>query len=121
MFPFARAISFVEHLLLLVVSSITWADKKAPCSAVELCPLPNLFLCIISRDVGQYGDFSGGAETKKYWRNYLIQCRTWLSLRFTGSPEKFPLLWSGLKSRTKTQDILQHFSSILLTDGCFGR
>lgn len=119
MFPFASAISFVEHLLLVVVSSITWAHKKAPYSAVELCPLPNL--CIISRDVGQYGDFSGGAKTKKYWRNYSIQRRTWLSLRSTGSPEKFPPLWSGLKSRTKAQEILQHFSSILLTDGCFDR
>lgn len=71
------------------------------------------------------GMFLGGAETKEYWSNYSICHRTWLSLGSTGSPlnstEEFPSLCSGLKSRTKAQDILQHFSSILLTDGCFGR
>lgn len=69
-----------------------------------------------------WGLFWGGG-TKKYWRNGSIQPRASLSLGSTGNPlnptEKSPLLRSGLKSRTKAQDILQHFSSILLTGGCF--
>lgn len=69
-----------------------------------------------------WGLFREG-ETKKYWRNGSIQPMAWLSLGSTGNPldptEKSPLLRSGLKSRTRAQDILQRFSSILLTDGCF--